>query len=801
MSENAGRRPRWFDVCLLAAGTILVSYGGLGLLFDLHLPQRVAQAISLWQGLRATGTWPGPETAYPWNIPSWFSAVLTHFDRAVLIVWLAWGAGIVLLTFGQKHRRGTSVVRRHRLSWRDGAALALLAGVTALGYLLRARFLLPLADGTVPISHYDEMVYLEATLLWQRGVPPYSGFLLAHPPGILYAFWPAVAFSGPWGGMGLLIAGRWVQLVAGLLTVGLLYFVGRELAGRRGGVLAALVLALDVHAAQVAPLETIVNLAVVAGLGLYLAGRKASRRWVRFLCVALSGGLLSWGALTKIPGAVGFILLGAWVVLSRQWRDLLAGTIGGLAAALVLALPFAASAPGAFWRQVVAFQLLRPQETLYGRNHLARMAEYPESRLTFLLLIGVILLLTGIALREGWGRVFRPGKGKPSSGLGEAASWALPLVLTIVPLLFLFSYGRAYHSRYYVQLIVPLALLVAIGFGPALARLRRCPVWGRALALVATAGLSVMFWPHLVHQRMIGEMVRYDGTYGPIGEALDQAVVQGAPVFALDPGYPLASGRPPAWLPDGTQLVDGAGLMAYRVLQVAGMGPGEVWRNARAASREIDPNAIFHQPAGQDLIVTALHGTAAAVIDPRIAAEDMTPQTQEFVATRGPEILWKQYTAAFAVERRTVLGENESGLALWDVNLRPLTAEGEGPAVAPGEPLHVIAGEVAQVSLYWVVMERPAVPLMVTLELRDESEQAVGRMREPPHFGEPPTDQWAVGWVYQDHHNVLIPADLPAGQYRLYVNLVEASSKRVLFWGEGAPPGEFLRIGTIVVEP
>lgn len=787
---GAPGRPTWWRLLLLAGGTLLVLYGGVGLLFDLHLPERLVQGGTLLIDFFRTGHFPTLDSPYPWDLPPWLASLRTHFDAAVLGVWLSWGMGVALLLMAAGRPLGYVSWPRRGFSWRDAAALVLLAGVLWLGYGLRERFLLPLDNGAVPVSHYDEMVYLEAALLGRNGLLPYTDFFLAHPPGIVLALWPAALAGEEWGGTAVLVAGRYWQCVWGLAAVALLYWVGREIGGRWAGLLAALVLALDVQAVQVAPLETVVNLATVGALALYIAGLKVGRGWGRYLLLGLAGAAAASAAMTKVPGAVALLLLALPALLAGRWRDLLAAVAGAAATALGVAGPWALRAPGAFFRQVVAFQLLRPQETLYGRNHLARMADYPESRLTFLLLVGAVVVATVVALWQGWSN-WRGRRGRRAEA--EPLAWVLPITVVVALLLALFAYGKAYHSRYYIQLVVPFALLVAAGLGALWPLVHRWPRWAVAVGVVVLAFL-MLAWPHLVQQCLAGEMVRYDGTYGPVGRALQEATPAGAAVLALDPGYPLMAGRPPARLPDGTRLVDGAGRMVYEALGIAGMGFSRVLEEAGRSSRKIDPQAVFHRPAAQDLAVSALYGSAAAVIDPRVAAEDLTPQTQEFLATRGEEIIRTQYTAAFRVQRVSPLGRSASGLWLWDLNVRRLSAEGEEPAARPGEVLVVPVGEVLQVSLYWLVQQTPSHPLRVGLELLDGQGRPVTRLWEMPHFGDPPTERWLAGWVYQDHHNVPLGADIRPGRYALVVCLQDAVTGDLWTW-EGATGGDCLPIG------
>ena len=153
---------------------------------------------------------------------------------------------------------------------------------------------------------------------------------------------------------------------------------------------AAFVYAADGQASEVAVLETVSNFAAVLACGVFVETTRLSghNRWHKILLV-LSGIFGRRRILAKLPGLALFYSFANLFSLEElscngdlglaqcRFRSRFANHWG---ACFVLK-----GGIGAFLRQVVFFQLLRPQEVRAGIDEIARVSDYPETRLTILL--------------------------------------------------------------------------------------------------------------------------------------------------------------------------------------------------------------------------------------------------------------------------------------------------------------------------------------------------------------------------------------------------------------------------------
>jgi hypothetical protein len=106
-------------------------------------------------------------------------------------------------------------------------------------------------------------------------------------------------------------------------------------------------------------------------------------------------------------------------------------------------------------------------------------------------------------------------------------------------------------------------------------------------------------------------------------------------------------------------------------------------------------------------------------------------------------------------------------------------------------------GDAVEVELFWQALRAPGEDFLPRLELLDSQGQAVAELTEKPVGGDYPTAWWQAGELVRDPHALLIPAPVPAGQYRLAMSLVRAADEMVV---EPAGRSGPLDLGQIEVE-
>jgi 4-amino-4-deoxy-L-arabinose transferase-like glycosyltransferase len=224
------------------------------------------------------------------------------------------------------------VERRQRPVRPDFWVLFLLASALVLRIFLAYRFRFAVS--------FDEAHYLRLA----------AAFLQHGPFALLHPYWPPffplviAVFKLPVGN--LETAGRLVNILAGCLTVALVYRMARELFSRREALISAAFMAfyppVAFHSTNVMP-ESLFSLLALAGI---VFGWKALRR--KRLLPGLAAGLL-WGAAYLVkPEGIGFLAVFLVFTLlytvargfkNGGWKRLPAAIAAGLGFVIV-ALPY-----------------------------------------------------------------------------------------------------------------------------------------------------------------------------------------------------------------------------------------------------------------------------------------------------------------------------------------------------------------------------------------------------------------------------------------------------------------------------
>jgi len=108
---------------------------------------------------------------------------------------------------------------------------------------------------------------------------------------------------------------------------------------------------------------------------------------------------------------------------------------------------------------------------------------------------------------------------------------------------------------------------------------------------------------------------------------------------------------------------------------------------------------------------------------------------------------------------------------------------------APETPLR--AGDLLHLTFYWQAQITPAQDWVFRLELLDGRGRTVSELFSPPAGDAYPTSRWQAGEIVRGEHDLLLPAGLTPGRYRLRLTLLP---------GDASPTSSVI-LGTIAVQP
>jgi hypothetical protein len=249
---------------------------------------------------------------------------------------------------------------RQPVRWtRPDPVTAAIVIMTALGLALRL-YQLSRPDYLIGVTEYDDGTDFGSAVLLIHGDLPYRDFIMVQPPGITLLMAPVALVTkgiGTAWGMGV---GRILTALAGAAVVAM----GGLLVRHRGllaviaacGILA--VYPAAVQAAHTVLLEPWLVLFCLAGmLAVFDRDGLASTRRLVWGGVAFgfAGAIKVWAILPVLVILV-LILAARQPGRSRRAAAYAAGVVAGFA---VPVLPFAALAPGTFYRSVIVAQLVR----------------------------------------------------------------------------------------------------------------------------------------------------------------------------------------------------------------------------------------------------------------------------------------------------------------------------------------------------------------------------------------------------------------------------------------------------------
>jgi hypothetical protein len=235
------------------------------------------------------------------------------------------------------------------MTWAIIAATSLIALALSVYQLTRPGMLFGLTE-------YDDGVYFGSAIRLIHGALPYRDFVLVHPPGFELLASPVAWLSRAIGTRDAMAALRLcMPLVAAvnvLLVGALLRHRGRLTTLVGAGLMA--MFPAEVGATHTALLEPVLDLFCLLGALLVFRGETLGGRRQLLL------GGVAFGFAGTIKGwALIPVLVIAVLCLPQVWRRLAPFVCGVTIGFAVPTLPFVIAAPGAFYHDVVATQLVR----------------------------------------------------------------------------------------------------------------------------------------------------------------------------------------------------------------------------------------------------------------------------------------------------------------------------------------------------------------------------------------------------------------------------------------------------------
>ena len=268
----------------------------------------------------------------------------------------------------------------------EPALLWQLMGLGLIAFLVRLIPVL-LTGGLQGMVDYDDGVYMGSALALVQGRIVYRDFLMLNPPGIVYALTPFAALSSITSDGNAFAAARVGMMLLGGLNTILVGLVGAR-AGRTTALAAAALYAVWIVPAWMERSTWLIasqnTLLLIALLVLTLPHGTGDRPTIGWRTAAVAGALIGlcgtiqiWGI---VPAAVVLILLlfrtarqpGGWL------RPVIAYLVAGIAAVVLVFLPFVLAAGPGMIRTVIFNQLGRGADQVSILRRLRALEGLPQ---------------------------------------------------------------------------------------------------------------------------------------------------------------------------------------------------------------------------------------------------------------------------------------------------------------------------------------------------------------------------------------------------------------------------------------
>ena len=566
---------------------------------------------------------------------------------------------------------------------------------------------------------------------------------------------------------------RFPSALAGTLAIPALYGLGRELRGRRVGLIAACLLAISPYAHWYAQDAKMYSLAVLLAIGatwlLLVALRRGGQWWPTYVAVAVAG--------VFVHASVALVLAAHAVAVALFWRAGVGTRPSGKQGRWLVALAGVAGVPLVIWGvaflvrlgptwqpEAAPWEIVGVMLTEFGATHRADAPIQTAAMWLYLTLaaLGVPFTLRTARAEDdvrpvSWREWVRGRGGRATSetaafgGFWTARQALLVIAcLVAVPLVLfaLMSLRRAvFADRYLIVTLPAYLLLVALGLD-GLLRVR----FGWLPAALAAAGVLWLAWVPLVGVNLSMQSQKEDWreAYRHIAER-----VRPGDGVVIAPGYLRTT--------FDYYALQFPTLRGVRVLSAPSLAP-EMNVSDRAVT------AFFtNETRGWERVWFVRSDTRSPRDDPngrlltQLQTESTTFESRHWNGVLlDCQVYGKPYqSTGYIPQVVTNVRFGETGIVLHGASWQ--TADG-GSRVA--------RGTFAPLLLQWLApTDPPPGDYLVLVRLHDANGQEVARFDIPPLDGNWPTSTWRRGDDPYDPHDLKLPADLPPGTYTVRVGL------------------------------
>jgi hypothetical protein len=538
----------------------------------------------------------------------------------------------------------------------------------------------------------------------------------------------------------------WSALL-GVALVGIIYALGKELGGRRTGLLAGLLAAVSPYLIWYSQeVRMYMLLAVLSAAGFYCLWRALDngrlRWWIGYLL------LTTGAAYTQIIGA--FMLPLELLIVLMSFGQRRGAVRQGLVAVGMATLGFLPLALIA-WQSSAATSTERAVPTvgslLTGTPVFLFLRQVPQGW-QGLALPGVLLAVLGVAASL---------RGDVRRGLSIALS-----IIVLLTLNYVLSVWRLpiFGAPYIIIVAAPVLVAVALGID-ALWRWRWQAGMAALVVMVAVSGVGLRFdWERSMGKEDWRAAARYLGEYAGRGDC-----IVALPDYASIPLTYYYRGDIPVIAPFGATVQHDA------------IGP-----------------ALAQVATCQTVWLVASH------------AEQVDPQgsVRAWLMQRYP-VLTEQYPRgveirALAVRYRYAVQGQAAALAGFGERLNLVAAQADTVVVARDEVYHPPSGWV-HVRLAWQVLPGADVSgLRVQLHVVDKLGQVWGdRLTRPGEVWQfYPPQRWQSNEIVGDAYDVNMNPITPRGRYRVELQVLDSNGRALPVSAEGMPPDRFF-VGDVEV--